>query len=54
MIPFKFNLNIFAEVERALNRSFSAIVPSPIVDELASKVKTGTPKEKQAAKLALQ
>jgi len=54
MIPFKFNLPLFEEVERALNRSFSAIVLSPIVDELTVLVRTGTPKEKQAARLALK
>ncbi len=54
MIPFKFNLSLFEEVERALNRSFSAIVLSPIADELTALARIGTPKEKQAARLALK
>lgn len=54
MIPFKFNLNLFTEIERVLNRSFSGIVLSPILDELAILEEKGTPKERQAAKLALK
>ena len=54
MIPIKFKLNLFAEVEKSLNRSFAAIVLTPVLDELIILEKTGSPKEKQAARLALK
>ena len=54
MIPSKYTLNLFAEIERVLNNNFSAIVLSPILDELALIEKEGSPKERQTARLALK
>jgi len=54
MIPAKYTLNLFAEIERVLNNNFSAIVLSPILDELALIEKKGSPKERQTAKLAIK
>ena len=54
MIPAKYTLNLFAEIERVLNNIFSAIVLSPILDELALIEQKGSPKERQTAKLALR
>jgi rRNA-processing protein FCF1 len=54
MIPAKHTLNLFAEIERVLNNNFSAVVLSPILDELALIEQKGAPKERQTARLALR
>ncbi len=54
MIPAKFKLNLFAELERVLNGSFSSVVLSPVLDELRRIKNQGAPKTKQSANLALK
>ncbi len=54
MIPAKFKLNLFAELERVINGSFSSVVLSPVLDELRRIKSQGTPKTKRSASLALK
>lgn len=53
-IPSQFKVDIFDELTRVLRRRFEPIVISTTYDELHTIVKTGSPKTRQQAALALK
>jgi rRNA-processing protein FCF1 len=53
MIPGLFRVDIFAELNRILQRRYEILVPEPVVKELEYLSRRGTPSERSAARLAL-
>lgn len=53
MIPGLFRVDIFAELNRVLQRRYELLVPQPVIKELETLAKRGTPSERSAARLAL-
>lgn len=54
MIPTKFRVDVFEELEKTLNQRVEAIVPSPIYDELKRISATRSPKQARQAREALK
>jgi rRNA-processing protein FCF1 len=53
MMPFQFNVDIFAELERLLDVKYELFVPDKVVGELKTLSKKGSLNERKAARVAL-
>ncbi|MCW4010797.1 MAG: hypothetical protein NWF05_09290 [Candidatus Bathyarchaeota archaeon] len=53
-IPLQFKLDIFAELERLLNRNFQLVLLSPVKRELETLARENSPKMRRNAVFALQ
>lgn len=53
MIPGSFKIDIFEETARVLGSKFEILVPSPVLAELKRLAEHGSPRERSAAKVAL-
>jgi len=53
-IPFQFNVDIFEEMEKVLNRRFEPIITTPTYKELQKIAGLSSPKLKRQATLALK
>jgi len=53
MIPGSFKIDIFEEIGRVLGTNFEILVPSPVMAELRRLATSGSPRERSAAKVAL-
>jgi len=53
MIPGSFKIDIFEETARVLGTKFEILVPSPVMAELKRLAARGSPRERSAAKVAL-
>ena len=53
-VPLQFKIDIFSDLKRLLNRSFEAILLSPVKRELEALAKKGAPKLRKNAAYALE
>jgi hypothetical protein len=53
MVPATFKVDIFSELDRVLQTKYELLVPEPVLRELENIKDRGTPKEKAAARVAL-
>jgi len=52
-VPLQFKIDIFAELERLLNRNFELVLISPVKQELETLTKKSSPKTRKNAAFAL-
>jgi len=53
MVPGLFKVDVFEELRRVLQSNFEISIPSPVIKELERLATSGTPKERSAARVAL-
>jgi len=53
MIPGLFGVDIFGELDRITERKYRLLVPKPVVEELKEIAAEGSPRERSAARIAL-
>jgi rRNA-processing protein FCF1 len=53
-VPLQFKIDIFSDLKRLLNRSFEAILLSPVKRELEAHAEKGSPKMRKNAAYALE
>ncbi len=54
MLPGIFGLDIFSELDRVLEQRYKLVVPSPVAEELKKIAAAGDPKDRSAARLAME
>jgi rRNA-processing protein FCF1 len=53
MIPGMFGVDVISELDRLLQRSYSLVIPKPVLEELRILAKRGKPRERAAARLGI-